>query len=191
MTNSPTDIPILDDDAIAEIESRANAATPAPWMVQDSCSWRRIGTAEPYADGNVICPITQYSDNHPDLLAARPDLEFIARAREDIPALCATVRGLRAEIAKLTTQWCQCGHAKDRHSFFSDHDECYECDQASPDLCCEWRPAPRANEYDDLQSQLDQVTKERDELRQREREQLTTMIEIRGCDKCDLCEDHQ
>lgn len=27
-------------------------------------------------------------------------------------------------------------------------------------------------------------------LRERERKQLTTMIEIRGCDKCDLCEDH-
>lgn len=43
----------------------------------------------------------------------------------------------------------------------------------------------------DLQSQLEQVTKERDEMRQRERGQLTTVIEIRGCDKCELCGDHQ
>lgn len=28
-------------------------------------------------------------------------------------------------------------------------------------------------------------------LRQRERKQLSTVIDIRGCDKCDLCEDHQ
>lgn len=68
--------------------------------------------------------------------------------RKYIDTLCHEWRALRAEIAKLTTRWCECGHAKDKHGFFSDHDECYECDQASPDLCCEWRPAPRPNEAD-------------------------------------------
>lgn len=28
-------------------------------------------------------------------------------------------------------------------------------------------------------------------LRQRERKRLFTVIDIRNCDKCDLCEDHQ
>lgn len=73
--------------------------------------------------------------------------EIEARAHagmtSDISALCQAVRAARARIAELTTRWCKCGHAKDKHNFFSDHDECYECDQASPDLCCEWRPAPK------------------------------------------------
>lgn len=105
MTKSTTDIPILDDDAVAEIEARHQLAASA---------------FQPYKE--------------------------VSDSLSDIPALCQTVRVLRAEIARLTTQWCQCGHAKDQHGFFSDHDECYECDQASPDLCCEWRPAPRATE---------------------------------------------
>lgn len=42
----------------------------------------------------------------------------------------------------------------------------------------------------ELQSRLSEVEKERDELRQRERKQLSTVIQIRACDKCDLCEDH-
>lgn len=95
-----TESRLLDQQAVEEIEARASAATPGPWAVWDSCSWRRIGTVEPYADGNVICPITQ-NDGHPDLLAKREDLEFVAHAREDIPALCATVKHLRAENERL------------------------------------------------------------------------------------------
>lgn len=96
-----TETPILDESAVSEIEARANAATEGPWAVWDSCSWRRIGTKEPFADGNVICPITQ-NDEHPDLLAKREDLEFVAHARADIPALCATVKHLRAEVEELS-----------------------------------------------------------------------------------------
>jgi hypothetical protein len=36
-------------------------------MVQDGCSWRRIGTH--MHDGDVLCPIVQ-RDGHPDLIAA-------------------------------------------------------------------------------------------------------------------------
>lgn len=63
-------------------------------------------------------------------------------------------RALQARIETLTTDWCECGHSRDKHQFFNDHDECYECDQASPDLCCEWRPAPRPNENAALREQL-------------------------------------
>lgn len=38
--------------------------------------------------------------------------------------------------------------------------------------------------------QLAALREKIEELRQRERKQLATVIEIRGCDKCDLCEDH-
>lgn len=135
----------------------------------------------------------------------------------DILALVRDWRAMRARIETLTTEWCECGHARDKHQFFSDHDECYECDQASDDLCCEWRPAPRPNEnatlreqlaeqretikfwqrhiqrmgellgtvamdlevekaVKELQSQLAQVTSERDEAR-RELEMLNTLTD--------------
>lgn len=85
------------------IEKRVNAATPGPWRVWDSCSWRRIGTEDRHhRRSTVIEPYNSRSDGHPDLLAERDDLEFVAHAREDIPALLAEVRKLReaAEKAK-------------------------------------------------------------------------------------------
>ena len=67
----------------------------------DSCSWRRIGTTEPYADGNVICPIVQ-RDGHPDLLAKREDLDFIATCNPAaVSALIAEVERLADENAEL------------------------------------------------------------------------------------------
>ena len=47
----------------------AQKATPGPWMLADSCSWRRILTArhEP-----VCVPTIIDSDNHPDLLLHGP-----------------------------------------------------------------------------------------------------------------------
>jgi hypothetical protein len=85
--------------------------------------------------------------------------------RARINTLCRDWQTLRREIARLTTQWCECGHVKDRHGFFSDHDECYECDQASPDLCCEWRPAPRPNEHDALCATVRALRAENERLR--------------------------
>lgn len=157
MNNSTTDT-VLDDDAVAEIEARAKAATLGPWAVWDSCSWRRIGTIEPFMDGNVICPITQ-NDGHPDLLAKREDLEFVAHARADIPALCATVRALRASMKTQKVELLQLSGRGELltkvHVNFDDLDPL---------------EAVR-NEFDrlrnvvirDLQSQLEQVTKELNE----------------------------
>jgi hypothetical protein len=66
--------------ALKEVAEAARRKRPGRWAVRDSCSWRRIGTVEPYGDGNVICPTTQRGDNHPDLLAGarsiRPHRRF-------------------------------------------------------------------------------------------------------------------
>lgn len=77
-------------DLVQEARELISKATPGPWAVWDSCSWRRIGTREPFADGNVICPIIQ-RDGHPDLLARREDLELAARAPELLDSLCDRV----------------------------------------------------------------------------------------------------
>ncbi|GEM_PF-5731552 len=58
-----------------ELEALARAATPGPWLLQDSCSWRRIGT-DPGSCGDVLLPVVQ-SDGQPDISASRGNLEYI------------------------------------------------------------------------------------------------------------------
>lgn len=133
----------VSDDEVAEIEARWRAATPGPW--QTRFIYRLFESAR-------RDPINLFGSGPEQ---DWPDSVFIASARADIPALCATVRALRQQITELTAEWCECGHAKTQHGFFSDHDECYECDQMSDDLCCEWRPKPRVtNTYTALREQL-------------------------------------
>lgn len=101
---------------------------------------------EPLTEDTVQTIEAMVSRHHPDLR--------YPNYRRQLAAIIQDWRALRARIEALTTDWCECGHSRDKHQFFSDHDECYECDQASPDLCCEWRPAPRANENAALREQL-------------------------------------
>lgn len=84
---------------LSAIRARLEAATPGPWEVQDSCSWRRIGQSPPhrYDDGNVVRPTNHPVDHHPDLQASREDLEFIAHAPQDITDLLALVDAKDAE----------------------------------------------------------------------------------------------
>jgi hypothetical protein len=66
-------------------------ATPGEWMVQDGCSWRRIGTR--FHDGDVLCPMA-HRDGCPDLIAAdgrRDDnLALIVALVNAAPALLDT-----------------------------------------------------------------------------------------------------
>lgn len=88
-----------------EIEARANAATPGPWHEQhigtDTCvhigdyGWVTAGPRAPEYDV--------------DSEQGRDDAEFIAHARQDVPALTAEVRRLRGEWQVLTDRW---GHYK-------------------------------------------------------------------------------
>lgn len=81
----------LDLDAI---EARANAATEGPWIiVPEKCGpdGQGVFTAEEFGH---VCEV---GDPYPRG-ANRPQesMEFIAAAREDVPALVAEVRRLRA-----------------------------------------------------------------------------------------------
>lgn len=92
----------IDLDAL---EKLADEATPGPWIVQDGCSWRRIGTR--HGDGDVLCPTNHHRDNHPDLTAGRghdtyANLNFIAAANPaTIKALIAELKDARSVIKPL------------------------------------------------------------------------------------------
>jgi hypothetical protein len=84
-----TDSPALTPEALDTIEARTNAATEGPWRsVCDGVSdyhWIKGGNL--YRDGITV-------DIH-------EDAEFIAHAREDIPALVVELRRLRTENEEL------------------------------------------------------------------------------------------
>ena len=82
-------------ERLAEIEARANAATPGPWWPEH----RGV-----MAEGVEIvddCAVAGW-DAYPENQA------FIAAARTDVPALVAEVRRLTAALAA-TPQRCTCG----------------------------------------------------------------------------------
>ncbi|NUP18364.1 MAG: hypothetical protein HOZ81_20230 [Streptomyces sp.] len=97
MTSSP-----LTEQQLADIEARAGAATPGPWGSRRDLNGAYTIEARPRislhgmeSDGDIAT-----------LAAGRTDAEgyrnarFIAHAREDVTALTAEVRRLRAELPK-------------------------------------------------------------------------------------------
>lgn len=69
-----TDQKPLTEQQLTDIETRANAATPGPWLQSDFADFAEIKS---------------------------PDGAFIAHAREDVPALLTEVRRLRAVLEQI------------------------------------------------------------------------------------------
>lgn len=82
----------MDEATLSEIEARAKAATPGPWVSFDV---DRDGTTVETSAGEILMG----SLGSPDATSA--DTEFVAHAREDVPALVAEVRRLREVNARL------------------------------------------------------------------------------------------
>lgn len=91
----------MTDTELAEIEARANAATPGPWRVGHAETWHvfgDVGNPELMAPacGRVLLRANEhYRHGH--------DMAFIAHARADVPALVAEVRRLRELVARAET----------------------------------------------------------------------------------------
>lgn len=81
-------------ERLAEIEARAEAATPGEWHVC-TCS---LKGACPHDKGVRMSFCTE---GLPDKAPYPNDADFIAHARQDIPDLIAEVRRLREEKEKL------------------------------------------------------------------------------------------
>lgn len=93
---------------LAEIEARANAATPGPW-----CTEPRGGELEPLVSEAVMVPNEDYHAQVLEYCGDVPDAEvsanwsFVEQARVDIPYLLSLVRAL----APLTGEQAGAGDA--------------------------------------------------------------------------------
>lgn len=93
-----------------QLRNLAERATPGPWELQTSNSWRRIGTTGGrFADGDVLAPTTHRGDNHPDLAARQEDLEFIVAANPSaVLAMLDEIDRIKADNAALEKRLCIC-----------------------------------------------------------------------------------
>ena len=84
----------MTDSELAAIRARCDAATPGPW-------WDESGTihapawAQWMPPGSTCHPAYTFGSNGIDCAA---DADFIAHAREDIPALVAEIEWLQTEL---------------------------------------------------------------------------------------------
>jgi len=85
---------MLDDKRKAEIDTLLLEASPEPWQLQTSCSWRRIGRKYGGRDGDVLRP-TYDRDGHPNLNSSPGNLALIEAAP-------TVIRELRDEVDRLT-----------------------------------------------------------------------------------------
>ena len=82
----------MTDEQLAEIEARANAATPGPW---------RVTNGHPSGTPRAVSPVLKFDSL---MRAGQPyaeNADFIAHARADIPALISALRAAQARVAEL------------------------------------------------------------------------------------------
>jgi len=85
----------MTDEQLAEIEARAAKATPGPWHHDDLQTVQGGTIAQQHLAVNVVDPRDEYGISP----QGHCDADFIAHARQDIPALIAEVRSMRRAIA--------------------------------------------------------------------------------------------
>lgn len=90
----------MTDEQLKEIEARASAAVAGPWKpALDPVRPPDRGLAVDTPDGFVLVRTRFLTGPNAD--GIRADAEFIAHAREDVPALVAEVRRLRESEERL------------------------------------------------------------------------------------------
>jgi hypothetical protein len=89
----------LGEARLAEIEARAEAAPSAPWEIGDG-----YGGSDGIGIYGVGMEIANVQETTPEVA------DFVAHAREDIPALVAEVRRLRYFLETVTVVCQNCGN---------------------------------------------------------------------------------
>lgn len=104
----------MSDERLAEIRARAAHATPGPWKCWNAFNLnyamgdrrgqpsRDVAMARLGPDASVGVGVTS-TIAHGDIRMLSDDAEFIAHAREDIPALLAEVERMRAREEAVMT----------------------------------------------------------------------------------------
>lgn len=168
MTNQPTPV-ILSDEQVAEIEARANAATEGPWTLYTG------GAITAGQERHCVAKV-----EFPHFPESMVDGRFMAHARTDIPALCQTVRGLRAsetywQAEALLNHFCS-EHAKNTRQMG------HYCTICAKPFVMTVPQGERPPKYKDLiaentalRDRLAQVEKERDDLHD-EAERLRELV---------------
>lgn len=110
----------MTDQQLTDIAARANAATAGPWGVYESgtlidvaadledtgCGYRARREIARFEDEPLDNdPAHKAWSAEEDWAQVQADAEFAAHARDDVPALLAEVRRLKAELARRV----QCG----------------------------------------------------------------------------------
>ena len=97
---------MMNESQLKAIEERANKASNAPWIVEagdySGANWM-IGATSVFLGGSAWDDKSYYittQNVHASELEgdAKTDAEFIAHAREDVPALIAEVRALWSKL---------------------------------------------------------------------------------------------
>ena len=89
----------MTDDDLGCIESRANAASPGPWVFDERGAI--IRGPEGRVAGSAM------------VLGFHENMEFIAAARDDVPELVAEVRRLRVGFLDMIESLAGCEHMDD------------------------------------------------------------------------------
>lgn len=123
MSNTAKNEP-LTEERIAEIKARAEAATPGPWYHVLSAI---VGTTTRPDDDNTTCICNTEWGNATNV---QPNAEFIAHAREDVPALLEEVERLLARGDWLIT------HILEKDLFLCPMTKGHKCEQRYGVMCC-------------------------------------------------------
>ena len=83
----------MNEEQLQEIEERANAATPGKWEPVHANNDVRI-----WRDGCIVAVFPYNMPYYTTAHNADADAVFCVNAREDVPALIAEVRSLRAKL---------------------------------------------------------------------------------------------
>lgn len=96
------------------IEARASAATEGPWLVEEADDvWELYAQRDRTHHGYKLAKCMKSGQPYAEYWPNERDAAFISHARQDIPALIAEVRSLRAQVAALAGEKAATGRRLD------------------------------------------------------------------------------
>lgn len=121
----------LSDEELDEIEQRAKAATPGPWVPGGTFGPGSDDVVAASFDGDWL-GVLRCPNNQEGADAWRHNRPFVAKARTDVPALVAEVRRLRHYVFGLRDAVeCYGWHVQACPAFAAEHGSGVKCDRSS------------------------------------------------------------